>query len=156
MNGGAIFSHSVLMDGNAVMLSKYAGCVTVLVNTASLCSFTSSNIQHLIHVQQKWASRSFTVLAFPCSQFGNQEPKKRDEICCWVARNGINFPVFDKVNLKGPNTHPLFQMIQSSLGPIRWNYTKVVCNRAGLPCVKLQPGSSLEELERYVSQLCDE
>ncbi|ORC87353.1 glutathione peroxidase [Trypanosoma theileri] len=154
MSSNTVFAYSALLAGKTVALSKYTGSVTVIVNTASLCSFTSANLQQLIHVQEKYASRGMTVLAFPCAQFANQEPKSNEEILQWAEKMQINFPVFDKIKVKGPNADPLFQMLQTSLGPIRWNFTKFVCNRQGIPCVKLSPSCTLEELENSIKQQC--
>nr|CCC96073.1 unnamed protein product [Trypanosoma congolense IL3000] len=156
MNGVSVFSHLALMDGSPVPLAKYGGNVTIIVNTASLCSFAASNIRHLTQMQRSWGTRGFTILAFPCSQFANQEPKSAEEISSWVASSGINFPVFDKVKVSGPDAHPLFKGLQSSLGPIRWNYTKFVCSRAGMPYAKFHPTSGIDEVERCVSLLCEE
>ncbi|KEG11024.1 glutathione peroxidase [Trypanosoma grayi] len=141
------------MGGKSVALSKYTGRVTVLVNTASLCSFAASNLEKLIHIQASYGPRGVTVLAFPCTQFANQEPKTDEAVAAWAREWGVNFDMFDKVKVRGGDAHPLFHMLQDSLGPIRWNYTKFVCDRDGIPRVKLAPSCPREELERSIEQL---
>ncbi|EKG03559.1 glutathione peroxidase, putative [Trypanosoma cruzi] len=154
MGSSTVFAYSALMGGKSVALSNYTGRVTVVVNTASLCSFANSSLQQLTHVQETYGPRGFTILAFPCAQFANQEPKSNEEIAVWAQTCGLNFPLFDKVKVKGPDAHPLFQMLQASLGPIRWNYTKFICDREGIPLVKLDSSSFFEELRRSIEQAC--
>ncbi|ESL11241.1 glutathione peroxidase [Trypanosoma rangeli SC58] len=155
MNSNTVFAYSALIGGKSVALSKYTGCVTVIVNTASLCSFGPASLQQLIQLQRVYESRRVTVLGFPCAQFANQEPKSSEELVEWKQTWGVNFPLFDKVKVKGPDAHPLFQMLQTSLGPIRWNYTKFVCDCEGIPRVKLNVSSSSEELHRSIERLCE-
>ncbi|EPY39380.1 glutathione peroxidase [Angomonas deanei] len=150
----SIFTHSAMMGGKWIPLSQYKPKVTLIVNTASLCSFTASNIHQLNELQRTYGPRGFTVLAFPCAQFANQEPLSPDGLKAWTADNAITFPVFDRVNvvLSKPDVHPLFEVLQRELGPIRWNYTKFLCDRSGTPMKKFQPVSlSLEsEIEKYL------
>ncbi|RNF00972.1 glutathione peroxidase [Trypanosoma conorhini] len=155
MSGSAVFAYSALLDGKSVALSKYTGLVTVIVNTASLCSFSAASLQQLTQLQREYGPRGVAVLGFPCAQFANQEPKSREELVEWAQARELNFPLFDKVQVKGPHAHPVFRMLQASLGPIRWNYTKFVCDHEGIPRVKLDASCASEVLQRSVARLCE-
>lgn len=149
----SIFSYSVSQQGAAVALSKYTNQVTLIVNTASQCSFAANNIILLNQVQLQNSKAGFTVLAFPCAEFANQEPLSDAELCAWRRNLGILFPVFDRVCVKPPKVDPLFGLLQEHLGRVRWNYTKYLCNRAGTPIQKLGPSCSLPELQAAVERL---
>lgn len=135
----SVFSYTATQGGMSVALKQYSGYATLIVNTASRCSFTPMNIELLNSVQQTYGSQKFTVLAFPCSQFAGQELPTNAEIQKWREEMGLLFPVFDKVQVKGGNADPLYRMLQSQLGSIRWNYTKFLCTRNGTPQKKTGP-----------------
>lgn len=146
----SIFAYSAAQEGKTILLQRYTGCVTLIVNVASRCSFTTANLEMLNEVQQTYGSRKFTVLGFPCSQFANQEPLSNAEIAQWRQERPVLFPVFDKINVKGPQADPLFQMLRAQQGAPVWNYTKYLCDRGGVPVRKLEPGCSLDTLKRAI------
>lgn len=146
----SIFNYSAVQGGKTVLLRRYTGYATLIVNVASRCSFTPANIEMLNEVQQAYGSRKFTVLAFPCAQFANQEPLNNAEIAQWREDHGLLFPVFDRINVKGPNADPLFQMLRAQQGAPVWNYTKYLCDRGGVPCRRLEPGCSPDTLRSSI------
>lgn len=135
----SVFTFSVARQGVLVPLASYTGNVILIVNTASRCSFTAANIEALNEVQRLSEPRGFTILAFPCAQFANQEPLSDSEITAWKDDMAITFPVFDKTNVKGKRADPLFSMLQERLGKAHWNYTKYLCDRSGNPVKRLDP-----------------
>lgn len=126
-----------LLDGTALRLSEFAGRVLLIVNTASRCGFTPQYAA-LEQLYQQYKDRDFVVLAFPCDQFGHQEPGSNAEIGTFCERNyGVSFPVFSKIEVNGPQTHPVFRLLKRErrglfgLGRIQWNFTKFLVDRKG-------------------------
>lgn len=149
----SIFSFTAEKSGRTIALKEFNRNVALIVNTASLCSFTQSNIAILNQVYTDFAHKGFAVLAFPCSQFANQEPLMPDELTRWASDLAIKFPVFDPIYIKGTNTHPLYAMLQRELGRVRWNYTKYICDRNGIPYRKLDAAASSSEVSALISHL---
>ena len=125
-----------LLNGQDQPLRAYEGKAILIVNTASACGFTPQ-YKGLEDLQKKLGDRGFTVLGFPCNQFGGQEPGDADQISSFCSINyGVSFPMFSKVEVNGANTHPLFAFLKSQksglLGSgIKWNFTKFLVDRAG-------------------------
>lgn len=132
----SIMQHEVKnIEGDLVKLKRYQGEVLLVVNTASRCGYTSQ-YKDLVRAQTKYQERGFKVLAFPCNDFGGQEPGSAAEIKSFCDSNfEINFPLFDKLHARGPNKSPLYQSLTGLPAPlggeIRWNFTKFLVNRAG-------------------------
>jgi glutathione peroxidase len=107
----------------------------------------------------KHSDKGFVVLAFPCNQFGNQEPGTNDQIKQFVKNEfGITFPVFDKLEVNGPNAHPLFLYLRSQLTgvlgtSVKWNFTKFLCDRKGKPIKRYSPPSKPLSFEEDIVQL---
>lgn len=125
------------LDGKEVSLDKYKGDVVLIVNTASKCGFTPQ-YQGLEELHQKYSSRGLKVLGFPCNQFGEQEPGDNHEIANFCQKNyGVDFQMFDKIDVNGPKAHPLYKYLTSSapgvMGTeaIKWNFTKFLVDRQG-------------------------
>jgi glutathione peroxidase len=124
------------LAGQEQPLAAYAGKVVLVVNTASQCGFTPQ-LAGLQQLQETYADRGFTVLGFPCNQFGGQEPGSADEIGAFCQRNyGVEFPMFAKVDVNGADAHPLFRWLtrerSGRLGrKIRWNFTKFLLDADG-------------------------
>ncbi len=124
------------LAGEEQPLSAYDGQVVLVVNTASQCGFTPQ-LAGLQELQETFADRGFTVLGFPCNQFGGQEPGSAEEIGAFCQRNyGVSFPMFAKIDVNGPAAHPLFAWLTSArrgrLGrAIRWNFTKFLVDADG-------------------------
>lgn len=124
------------LDGVEQPLSAYKGQVTLVVNTASQCGFTPQ-YEGLEKLHQEYGDRGLAVLGFPCNQFGNQEPGEAEQIGEFCQRNyGVSFQMFDKVDVNGPDAHPLYQWLRSEkkglMGEkIKWNFTKFLVGRDG-------------------------
>jgi glutathione peroxidase len=124
------------LDGQEVDLSAYAGQVVLVVNTASQCGFTPQ-YAGLQELYDRYGEQGFTVLGFPCDQFGHQEPGTEEEIGAFCERNyGVTFPMFSKVDVNGDGAHPLFKWLRDQKGGllgdrVKWNFTKFLVGRDG-------------------------
>jgi glutathione peroxidase len=133
------------IDGRDTSLSAYEGQVVLVVNTASQCGFTSQ-YAGLQELYDTYGERGFSVLGFPCDQFGNQEPGDEEEIASFCERTfGVSFPMFAKVDVNGEDAHPLFTWLReerSGLLPgdaITWNFTKFLVGRDGQVIKRFAP-----------------
>ncbi|WP_423820619.1 glutathione peroxidase [Salinisphaera sp. SPP-AMP-43] len=124
------------IDGHPQYLEAYRGQVLLIVNVASRCGFTPQ-YQGLEALYRRYADAGFAVLGFPCNQFGHQEPGESAEIqrFCTTAYE-ISFPLFAKIEVNGPNAHPLYRYLRAEQGGllgdrIKWNFTKFLVGRHG-------------------------
>ena len=125
------------LAGEVRNLSEYRGKLLLIVNTASQCGLTPQ-YRGLETLYQRFSGDGFVVLGFPCNQFGAQEPGSSEEIATFCQRNyGVSFPMHAKIDVNGPDTHPLFKTLKSGakglMGSeaIKWNFTKFLVNRQG-------------------------
>jgi glutathione peroxidase len=133
------------IDGKDTTLGEFAGKALLVVNVASKCGLTPQYAA-LQRIQEKYAERGFTVLGFPCNQFGGQEPGTNEEIVEFCSLNfNVNFPLFDKVEVNGEGRHPLYQKLASNPdadghdGDIRWNFEKFVIAPDGQVVARFNP-----------------
>ena len=155
-----IYNHSCNDNlGNLQNLSAFEGQALLIVNTASKCGFTPQ-YNGLQELQEKFKDSGFSVLAFPCNQFGGQEPGSSEEIQEFCTINyGINFPIFEKVDVKGEDAHPLFKYLTSEkkglLGSesIKWNFTKFLINKEGKPIARFAPNTTPEKISKEIENL---
>lgn len=145
------------LRGEPVELSRYAGQVALVVNTASKCGFTPQ-YAGLEALYRKYVDQGFVVLGFPCNQFGNQEPGDADTIegSCLV-NYGVSFPMFEKVEVKGPNAHPLFKWLSMQLPglvgrQIKWNFTKFLIGRDGQPLRRFAPTTRPDKIDQHLAK----
>ena len=132
-------------DGSQTTLATYRGQVMLIVNVASKCGFTPQ-YEGLEALQKRYADRGFTVLGFPCNQFGAQEPGDAAEIAdfCKLTYD-IDFPLFAKIDVNGANAAPLYRELTSRvpgvLGTeaIKWNFTKFLVSRDGTTIKRFAP-----------------
>ncbi|WP_027133524.1 glutathione peroxidase [Geminicoccus roseus] len=131
-------------DGSAYAMSEHAGRIVLVVNTASQCIF-APQFTGLQSLHETYGPRGLSVLAFPCNQFRQQEPRDDGEIQGFcTARYRTTFPVLAKVEVEGAGAHPLFKDLTAALpglaGPrIRWNFTKFLIDRTGRPVRRFAP-----------------
>jgi glutathione peroxidase len=125
------------LDGAAAQLSEFRGQVLLIVNTASQCGFTPQYAA-LEELYRAFKDRGFAVLGFPCNQFGAQEPGSPEEIGSFCKINfGVSFPLFAKIDVNGPQTHPLYRFLKRErrgifwTEKIKWNFTKFLVDRTG-------------------------
>ncbi len=134
----SVYDYSAtLADGTTTSLSDYKGQVLLIVNTASKCGFTPQ-YEGLEKLHATHKDAGFAVLAFPCNQFGAQEPGSTEEIVEFCEmRFQTSFPLFEKIDVNGTHSHPLYKHLKSEvkglLGTerIKWNFTKFLINRDG-------------------------
>jgi glutathione peroxidase len=151
------FTATSLAD-ETVPLKRYEGQVLLIVNTASACGFTPQ-YKGLEALQRTLGPRGFSVLGFPCNQFGGQEPGDAAQIGQFCASNyAISFPMFAKIDVNGSNAHPLYQYLKSEksglLGAsIKWNFTKFLIDRSGKVVARHAPTTTPESLTREIEAL---
>jgi glutathione peroxidase len=150
---------AALLDGTPIALSRYRGKVLLIVNTASACGFTPQ-YKGLEEVYRQFRERGVEVLGFPCNQFGKQEPGGEAEIGAFCEKNyGVTFPLFAKVEVNGPDSHPLFQHLKQAapgvLGTelIKWNFTKFLVGRDGEVVKRYAPQTKPESIVADIEQL---
>ena len=141
------------LGGTQADLHDYEDQVVLVVNTASECGLTPQ-YAGLRRLQERFADRGFTVLAFPCNQFGRQEPGSADEIRTFCRdRFGVTFPVFDKVEVNGPGRHPLYASLtrvpdaDGVAGDVQWNFEKFLVSPAGATVQRFRPKVDPESTE---------
>ncbi|XP_057978339.1 probable glutathione peroxidase 8 [Malania oleifera] len=145
--------------GNDVDLSMYKGKVLMIVNVASKCGLTNSNYTELNQLYQKYKDQGLEILAFPCNQFGEQEPGTNDQIVDFVCtRFKSEFPVFDKVEVNGDNSSPLYKFLKSGKwgifsDNIQWNFTKFLVDKDGKVADRYYPTTSPLSIEHNVKKL---
>lgn len=147
------------LDGETVRLERYRDKVLLIVNTASECGFTPQ-YAGLQRLHERYAARGFEVLGFPCNQFGQQEPGDAAQIGSFCEKQyGVAFPMFEKIDVKGPNAHPLYRYLTRQapglLGTrwIKWNFTKFLVDRSGHVVKRYAPSKKPEELDADIEAL---
>ena len=151
------FTATSLAD-ETVPLKRYEGQVLLIVNTASACGFTPQ-YKGLEALQRTLGPRGFSVLGFPCNQFGGQEPGDAAQIGQFCASNyAVSFPMFAKIDVNGSNAHPLYQYLKSEksglLGAsIEWNFTKFLIDRSGKVVARHAPTTTPESLTKEIEAL---
>ena len=141
-----------------ITFDHYKGNVLLIVNVASKCGFTKQ-YKALQYLQDKYESKGFMVLGFPCNDFGNQEPGKLEEIKEFCSTTyGVNFQLFQKVHAKGNTTEPFTTLNQlSPAGDVEWNFEKFLINTEGDAVARFK--SSIEpdslEITKAIEKLLD-
>lgn len=149
-------------DGSTTTLEEYRGKVLLIVNTASRCGFTPQ-YEGLEALRKQYHERGFEVLAFPCNQFGDQEPGSDAEIATFCNLNyHTNFPLFAKIDVNGANAHPLYEFLKAqapgilSSKAIKWNFTKFLVSRDGARIKRYAPQDAPASLAADVEKLLAE
>lgn len=146
-----------LLDGQEQALSEYAGKVLLIVNTASKCGFTPQ-FSGLEKLYQHYKNQGLEILGFPCNQFGGQDPGSNAQIGEFCQKNyGVTFPMFAKVDVKGPEAHPIFRYLTNNskgiLGNgIKWNFTKFLIGRDGRIIQRFAPATKPESLQEEIEK----
>lgn len=170
------------IDGKPVTLDAYKGKVALMVNVASKCGLTPQ-YEGLEKLYEKFQDKGFVVLGFPCNQFLEQEPGSESEIQEFCSLNyGVKFPLFSKIDVNGPNTHPLYQFLRAQQpgetptpaqieanplyqflhttypdnlrdGAIPWNFTKFLIGRDGKVVKRFEPSETPEQIEKDIQAL---
>jgi len=147
------------LDGSSENLQDYAGKVLLIVNVASKCGFTSQyrDLQNLYTANQ---AKGLEILGFPCNQFGAQEPGSAEEIQKFCSANyGVTFPMFEKIDVNGDSTHPLYIYLKDQapgiLGTtgIKWNFTKFVVSKDGQSVTRLASADGASKIAEAIVKL---
>ncbi|HEX9059982.1 MAG TPA: glutathione peroxidase [Clostridia bacterium] len=170
------------IDGEEVSLSKYKGKALIIVNTASKCGFTPQ-YEDLQKLYEKYNEQGLEILGFPSNQFAEQEPGSNSEVKNFCLVNyGVSFPLFEKIDVRGPDADPLFQflteqkpfkgfnldhpigkilssMLQEKFpeylegDSIKWNFTKFMIDKNGNVVSRHEPTTSPLDMESEIKQL---
>lgn len=147
------------LDGRDATLAEYRGNVLLIVNTASQCGFTPQ-YAGLETLHRELGPRGLRVLGFPCNQFGAQEPGNAEEIRKFCSLTyDVSFPMYAKVEVNGPGTHPLYQLLKTEkpglLGTeaIKWNFTKFLVGRDGRVLKRYAPNDTPEDIRKDLEPL---
>ena len=147
------------IGGDTQTLGDYRGKTLLIVNVASQCGFTPQ-YAGLEALFRKYHDQGLVVLGFPCNQFGRQEPGTEADIREFCTSSyDVTFPLFAKIDVNGPGTHPLYERLKSArpglLGTeaIKWNFTKFLVNTRGEVVARYAPSDTPERIERDVAKL---
>ncbi len=157
----SIYDLSVKRGSEEVPLSKYKDKVLLIVNTASQCGFTPQ-YKGLQETYEKLNPKGFEILAFPCNQFGEQEPGTDAEIKTFCERTFLTtFPIFSKLEVNGANTDPLYAHLKKEasgflgLKDIKWNFTKFLVDKHGKVVKRYAPMTKPEDIEKDIVKLIE-
>ena len=133
------------LAGDSTTLAPWRGKIALIVNVASKCGLPPQ-YSALEGLHDRYADSGFTVLGFPCNQFGGQEPGSNEEIAEFCsATYGVTFPMFDKIEVNGPGRHRLYQILTQApdaageAGDVQWNFEKFLVDRAGAVVARFRP-----------------
>ena len=146
---------------NPVSLSDYKGKTLLIVNVASKCGLTPQ-YKGLQELYSKYSNKDFEILAFPCNQFGAQEPGSNEEIkeFCDINFN-VSFKIFDKINVNGASASPLFKHLKNEakgvMGSeaIKWNFTKFLIDNNGIVIKRYSPQTTPDKIEKDLTKILD-
>jgi len=149
-----IYDHPVqALDGSPADLHDFQGKAALVVNVASKCGLTPQ-YEALERIHERYADRGFTVLGFPCNQFGGQEPGTSDEIATFCSSTyGVTFPMFAKVDVNGEERDPVFAELtetpdaEGTAGDIQWNFEKFLLSPSGEVVARFRPMTDPEATE---------
>ncbi|RAV11920.1 glutathione peroxidase [Paenibacillus contaminans] len=155
----SVYGYSVkTIKGEEQSLSAYENKVLLIVNTATKCGF-APQFTGLQKLHDAYKDKGFSVLGFPCNQFRDQEPGSNEDIQSACSLNfGVNFPLFAKIDVNGPNAHPLYDYLKRQKGGvlfsgIKWNFTKFLVDRSGNVVKRYSPTTSPDKIEADVRRL---
>merc|ERR1719203_610419 len=155
--GPSIYGFNALdIDGEVVSMDKYKGKLLLIVNVASQCGYTDSNYKALEEMYNRHKNEGFEIAAFPCNQFGSQEPWKEEEIKKWADETySVSFDMYSKVEVTGDHKHSLFRwLIKSGANknaPIEWNFDgKFLIDTGGQVIKRWTNSAPLSEIDTFI------
>ncbi|MEC7784927.1 MAG: glutathione peroxidase [Bacteroidota bacterium] len=146
------------LQGETISMNSFKGKTVLVVNTASKCGLTPQ-YEGLEALYEKYKDNGLEILGFPCNQFGNQEPGGADAIEEFCQVNyGVHFKMFDKIEVNGSNTHPVFKYLKKQLSGtlgsrIKWNFTKFLIDKNGQPVKRFSPLTKPEHLTKDIEKI---
>ncbi len=159
-NAKSIYEFEVKnIDGTNVPLSQYQGKTLLIVNVASKCGFTPQ-YKELEEIYREYKNQGLEILAFPCNQFGAQEPGDPEEIKNFCSLTyDVSFPLFAKINVNGGDTAPLYNYLKTSLPgilgskTIKWNFTKFLVDKNGIPQTRYAPNDKPMDIVKDIKKI---
>ena len=145
------------ITGDEQPMNQYAGDVVLVVNTASKCGLTPQ-FEGLQKLHEEYKDSGLKILGFPCNQFAKQDPGSNEEIATFCLKNyGVDFKMFDKVDVNGKNEHPIFTYLKDELGgtfgkKIKWNFTKFLVGKDGQPIKRFSPTTKPKDIEKHIKK----
>lgn len=145
------------LQGKEIGMDTYKGKTVLVVNTASKCGLTPQ-YEGLEALYRKHSGNGLVILGFPSNQFANQEPGDEKSIAEGCLLNyGVTFPMFSKIDVNGPDAHPLYKFLRSELSgltgnKIKWNFTKFLIDSEGRPVKRFSPTTKPEKIEKYLEK----
>jgi glutathione peroxidase len=145
------------LGGKEISMEEYKGKTVLVVNTASKCGFTPQ-FAGLEELYMKYNDKGLVILGFPCNQFANQEPGDEKSISEGCLLNyGVTFPMFSKIDVNGPDAHPLYKYLKSALpgllsNRIKWNFTKFLIDGEGKPVKRFSPATEPGKIDAYLQE----
>ncbi|XP_048141731.1 probable glutathione peroxidase 8 [Rhodamnia argentea] len=145
--------------GNDVSVGEYRGKVLLIVNVASKCGLTNSNYTELNQLYERYKDKGLEVLAFPCNQFGEEEPGTNDQIKEFVCtRFKSEFPIFNKIEVNGEKAAPLYEFLKTGKwemfkDDIQWNFAKFLVDQNGVIINRYYPTTSPLTIEGDIKKL---
>ncbi|MCT1796647.1 glutathione peroxidase [Helcococcus kunzii] len=146
------------INGDEFDFNSLKNKVVLIVNTASKCGFTPQ-FEGLENLYKKYKDQGFTVIGFPCNQFGGQDPAENSKIASFCQLNyGVTFPMMAKIKVNGKEEHPLYTYLKSQQGGIlgeriKWNFTKFLISRQGEVVARFAPKTKPEEINGEIEEL---
>ncbi|MRR20300.1 glutathione peroxidase [bacterium] len=145
------------LQGKEIGMETFKGKTVLVVNTASKCGLTPQ-FEGLEELYRKHRDKGLVVLGFPSNQFANQEPGDEKSIAEGCLVNyGVTFPMFSKIDVNGPDAHPLYKYLRSELpgvfsSTIKWNFTKFLIDADGKPVKRFSPTTKPEKIDEYLEK----
>ncbi len=145
------------LQGKEIGMDTYKGKTVLVVNTASKCGLTPQ-YEGLEALYRKHKDDGLVILGFPSNQFANQEPGDEKSIAEGCLINyGVTFPMFSKIDVNGPDAHPLYKFLRSELSgvfsdKIKWNFTKFLIDSEGRPVKRFSPTTKPGKIEEYLEK----
>ena len=145
------------LQGKEIGMDSYKGMTVLVVNTASKCGLTPQ-YEGLEAMYRKHKDNGLVILGFPSNQFANQEPGDEKSIAEGCLLNyGVTFPMFSKIDVNGPDAHPIYKYLRRKLpgvfsSKIKWNFTKFLIDSGGRPVKRFSPVTKPEMIEEYLEK----
>jgi len=160
-SGSSLFDFSAIdIDGKEVSMSKYKDKICIVVNVASYWGKTKVHYEQFVQLYDKYHDKGLEILAFPCNQFGKQEPKSEAEIKQFAAGFGVKIPIFSKIKVNGKEAHPIFLYLRSAMPgllgtSVKWNFEKFICNKEGQPVKRAAVVTTPFQMEKTIISLLE-
>ena len=158
----SIFDFKVLdIDGNEVSMCIYKGYVTYIVNVASAWGLTAVNYTQMAELHKSYSEKGLRILAFPCNQFGKQEPGTNAEVKKFAQDHRAEYDLFSKIDVNCSDAHPLYEYLKAKkpgiMGTkgIKWNFSKFLCGKDGVPVKRYGPKEDpFDAVKDIEAELC--